>query len=167
MTPSSKDRPLFALASFVLFAVLFLFLSVAAILSFSSSVPPSELPNPHERPPLYVEPDVVDFQEVEEGVHEKTVDLVNSSDQKIVLLFARNSCSCGVARIPADSISPQERLPLLCTLTTTGREGIVGGSVMIAYRFESDPEEAPARMTSFHLRGRVSSSRSEEEKRTN
>ncbi len=164
METVSKTKSRFALFSFLLFSLLFLAMSVMAVRSFSSS-------NRHDPPErqraLYIDPDTVDFHEVEEGVHEKTVDLVNASDQKIVLLFAWSTCSCSLAKIPAESISPRERLPLLCTLTTMGRNGAVGGTVVIAYRFESDSEDVPVMYTAAKLRARAPSSAPEESKQEN
>ena len=93
--------------------------------------------------PLIAEPDRLDFGEVDEGTHEGVVYLTNPTDRTITLLFADSSCRCGVAKLPGNMILPGEKMPVKCTLSTAGRiSSLVGGEIVIAYRFaELDEEE--------------------------
>jgi hypothetical protein len=95
--------------------------------------------------PLIVEPNRIDFNEVDEGQHEGIVHLVNQSDRTISLLFAKSSCRCSVAELPGDTILPGEKLAMKCSLSTAGRiSERVGGEIWIAYRFADLDEEEDA-----------------------
>ena len=107
--------------------------------------------------PLIAEPNLIDFQEVDAGTHEGIVYLVNQTDRAINLLFVRSSCTCGVAELPGNTILPGERMPMRCTLFTTGRTGVVGGEIFVAYRFaDSDEADTSPMYVRITLRATVS-----------
>ena len=90
-------------------------------------------------PPLVAEPERIDFGEVNEGEHEGTVNLVNNSDRTISILFTDSSCRCSAVKISANTILPGEKVPVQCTLSTSGRvSDRVGGEIWIAFRFAGD-----------------------------
>lgn len=95
---------------------------------------------------LVVEPNLLDFQEVDAGEHEGIVYLVNQSNRKIAPLFTKSSCSCSVLELPKDLIAPGEKVVVKCTLSTVDRSGPVGGVILVAYRFSDTDEETASPM---------------------
>lgn len=152
MFQARKFKQLIALFSFFVSCFLFVVAGAAAIGVFSfekQDVPPVP-------PPLIVEPNLLDFQEVDEGEHEGIVHFVNQSDRNICFLFAKSSCSCGVLELPGTPIAPGEKRPVKCALSTIGRTGHAGGVILIAYRFcDSNKEDSPPMYVSVDLRAVV------------
>ena len=83
--------------------------------------------------PLVVKPNLLDFQEVGEGEHEGVVHLVNRSNRRIALIFAKSSCFCSVLELPGNLIAPGKTMTVKCTLSTIGRSsGSVGGVTLVS-----------------------------------
>ena len=95
--------------------------------------------------PLIVEPNRLDFQGIGKGegeTHEGVVHLVNQSDRPITFLFVDSSCRCSVIELPGDTILPDEKLPVKCTLSTADRiSNRAGGEIWIAHCFADLAED--------------------------
>jgi hypothetical protein len=134
--------------------VLFFFVVFVILFLISSTITIDHIVNRNiskQIPAFLVEPNMLDFQDVGEGIFEGTVYLVNRSDRKINLLFAKSSCSCTLAQLPVHVIHPQERIPLNCTLNTFGRKGKIGGVVLIAYHFDSNTKDFSTEFVDINL----------------
>ncbi|MDR1959821.1 MAG: hypothetical protein LBQ54_12390 [Planctomycetaceae bacterium] len=138
------------------FFFVFFTISVVSLILLASSYYFEEKTNEHQPVScLVVEPKILDFHEVKEEICEGVVHLINKSDKKINLLFTESTCSCSSAQLPVTELQPNEKISLNCTLKTTGKKGLTGGIILVAYKPEGHEADAQPSYVPVQLKAKV------------
>ncbi|MDR1382893.1 MAG: hypothetical protein LBJ67_03455 [Planctomycetaceae bacterium] len=106
---------------------------------------------------LVVEPKILDFHDVNvnAGICEGIVHLVNRSNKKIHLLFTESTCFCSSAQLPVTELQPKGKISLNCSLKTTNKNGLAGGIILVAYKPEGHKADARPYYVPIQLKANV------------